>query len=66
MPMPILSPALSAPSPGAEEVLSAMAVHSGLPFSSAKTQPLIWAAHTVVVVLVVRLVACHCLYSSLV
>lgn len=59
IPMPILLPLLSAPSPVAEEVLDTMVVHSGLPVSSAKTQPLIWTADTVVVVLVVSELAPH-------
>lgn len=61
MPMPILSPVLRASSPLAEGALDAVEVHEGLLVSSAKTQPLIWTANTVVVVLVVSVVASHCL-----
>lgn len=63
IPMPILSPVLSAPSPVAAEDVSgaAAAVHAVLllPVSSAKSQPLMWAARTLVVVLVVSVVTSH-------
>lgn len=62
-PMPIALPLLSAllVTPASEEVLDGTHAHPdpGLPVSSAKIQPLIWTANTVVLVLVVSVVASH-------
>lgn len=66
IPMPILSPVLRARSSLAEGVVDAVAVHLGLPVSSAKTQPFIWTANMVEVVLVVSVAASHCVPSLVV